>query len=437
VLVRTSQLSKRFKLYPRRWDRLAEWLRIGSQPRHQEFWALRDVSFELERGQSLGIVGSNGAGKSTLLKLLTGALYPTSGQIEVHGILLSLLELGTGFHPELTGRENVEQSAQLLGFPAHYAAERGFEIEAFAELGEYFDRPVKQYSSGMLVRLAFSLFSAMEPQVLLIDEALAVGDMRFAGKALARVKQLIEQGTTLVFVSHDLQLVNQFCTRALWIQRGVVRMDGQASEVTRAYQQFVIHGLDEQSLRPQPVEEAAGADDLDADVARAVDSMQSAVSSSMPAVGAPARIRRVVMRDAAGLTTAQFSPHAPVTLEVTVDAEAPLDGLVVGVQVRDMLDRLVWTTRTDWQRADIPALEAGQFVTVVFGAERLLLGRGWYQVTVAIHQLPNDKAIFHWIDGVWTFQVGSAANASFAGMVDLGWDCADVRVEATQSVIVV
>jgi lipopolysaccharide transport system ATP-binding protein len=437
VLVRTSQLSKRFKLYPRRWDRLAEWIWLGSKRRHEDFWALRDVSFELERGQSLGIVGPNGAGKSTLLKLLTGALYPTSGHLEVHGRLLSLLELGTGFHPELTGRENVEQSAQLLGFPARYAAEHGSEIEAFAELGPYFDRPVKQYSSGMLVRLAFSMFSAMKPQILLIDEALAVGDMRFAGKALARVKQLIEQGTTLVFVSHDLQLVNQFCSRVLWIHRGMVRMDGQASEVTRAYQQFVIHGPDEQLLRQHSVDESsAGADDMDADVARTVESMRAAVAASGPAVGAPARIRRVVMRDASGSKAAQFSPHVPLTLEVTVDAVAPLHGLVVGVQVRDMLDRLVWTTRSDWQRVEIPPLRSGQSVTVVFAAERLLLGRGWYQVTVAIHQLPNDKVIFHWIDGVWTFQVGSAPSSSFAGMVDLGWDCTAVRVEATQSAIV-
>jgi hypothetical protein len=142
------------------------------------------------------------------------------------------------------------------------------------------------------------------------------------------------------------------------------------------------------------------------------------------------------MRDAAGSTAAHFSPHAPLTLEVTVDAVAQLHGLVVGVQVRDMLDRLVWTTRTDWQRAEVPALGSGQSVTIVFGAERLLLGRGWYQVTVAIHQLPNDKAIFHWIDGVWTFQVGSAASSSFAGMVDLGWECADVRIDSTHSAIV-
>src|SRR5262249_41584115 len=170
----------------------------------------------------------------------TGSLYPTSGRLLLRGRVLSLLELGTGFTPELSGRENVFQSARLLGFPVGYAARQMDEIEAFAELGDYFDRPVRLYSSGMFVRLAFALFSAMEPDVFLVDEALAIGDLRFAGKALARVRSMIASGTTLLFVSHDLQLINHLCSRAIWLHSGRVQTDGEPSAVTRAYQQFVV-----------------------------------------------------------------------------------------------------------------------------------------------------------------------------------------------------
>jgi ABC-type polysaccharide/polyol phosphate transport system ATPase subunit len=247
LTIQADDLSKSFKIYDKPRRRLLDWLHVPGGPRYEEFWALRDVSFALGAGECLGIIGPNGAGKSTLLKLLTGSLYPSSGRLFLRGRVLSLLELGTGFTPELTGRENVFQSARLLGFPVGYAARQIDEIEAFAELGDYFDRPVKLYSSGMFVRLAFALFSAMEPDVFLIDEALAIGDLRFAGKALARVRSMIASGTTLLFVSHDLQLINHLCSRAIWLHSGRVQMDGEPNAVTRAYQQFVVRAEVESS----------------------------------------------------------------------------------------------------------------------------------------------------------------------------------------------
>lgn len=434
ILIRVERLSKRFKLYPRRWDRLADWFGVGSRPRYREFWALRDVSFQLRRGQCLGIVGPNGAGKSTLLKLLTGALYPTSGQLEVRGRLLSLLELGTGFHLELTGRQNVELSAQLLGFPPGYAAKRCAEIEAFSELGDYFDRPIKHYSSGMLVRLAFSLFSAMDPEILLVDEALAVGDLRFAGKALARIKEMVAAGTTLLFVSHDLQLVNLFCTRALWLAHGQVQMDGLPPDVTRAYQQFAIHGglpstAGQANQGDLPASPAADGVDQRAELglAQTLGGMRAALQRCQPVEGAAARITRVVTCNRAGVETVRFASHEPLRLEVTLEAAAPIQGLVVGVQVRDMLDRMLWTTRSDWQGVSLPPLQAGQSATVAFSTGCLLLGQGSYQLTVAVHQLPNDRHVFQWVDGVWRFDVANPGTTSFAGTVDLGLRCADVR----------
>jgi ABC-type polysaccharide/polyol phosphate transport system ATPase subunit len=238
-------LSKRFTIYPSSLARLADWLRVPSGPRYREFWALRDVSFELDRGECLGIIGPNGAGKTTLLKLLTGVLTPTYGKLATHGRVLSLLELGSDFSPELTGRQNARESMRLLGLGDRDAQLRLAETEEFAELGEYFDRPVKMFSSGMFVRLAFSLFSTLEPEIFLVDEALTVGDLRFSAKALARIRDMRKRGTTLLFVSHNLEIVNQLCSRVLWIQAGRVHLDGAPGAVTAAYTQFMVHGGNE------------------------------------------------------------------------------------------------------------------------------------------------------------------------------------------------
>jgi ABC-type polysaccharide/polyol phosphate transport system ATPase subunit len=264
TILRAERLAKRFKIYESSAARLADWLHIPSGPRYHEFWALRDISFTLDRGECLGIIGPNGAGKTTLLKLLTGVLTPTSGRLEAHGRVLSLLELGSDFKPELTGRQNADESLRLLA--SSTGPERAKlldEIEEFSELGDFFDRPVKMYSSGMFVRLAFSLFSAMEPDIFLVDEALTVGDLRFSGKALARIRRMRERGTTLLFVSHNLDVVKQLCSRVLWIHGGLVQQDGPPADVTSSYIQFMVHGETELSAETTPSVVAADAMESD------------------------------------------------------------------------------------------------------------------------------------------------------------------------------
>jgi ABC-type polysaccharide/polyol phosphate transport system ATPase subunit len=251
TILRAERLAKRFKIYESSASRLADWLHIPPGPRYGEFWALRDISFSLERGECLGIIGPNGAGKTTLLKLLTGVLTPTSGRLETHGRVLSLLELGSDFKPELTGRQNADESLRLLASSTSPERVRLLdEIEDFSELGDFFDRPVKMYSSGMFVRLAFSLFSAMEPDIFLVDEALTVGDLRFSGKALARIRRMRERGTTLLFVSHNLDVVKQLCSRVIWVHGGLVQQDGPPADVTSSYIQFMVHGENEVATDP-------------------------------------------------------------------------------------------------------------------------------------------------------------------------------------------
>jgi lipopolysaccharide transport system ATP-binding protein len=229
-IIRAAGLSKKFRIYPRPWGRLSEWVTLGGVKRHEEFWALRDVSFDIARGDALGVVGVNGSGKSTLLKILTGAMYPTSGEFDVTGRILSLLELGTGINPLLTGRQNVVQSAALLAFESDYVRAKLPEVEAFAELGDFFDKPVRLYSSGMLVRLAFSLFACLEPDVFVVDEALSVGDVFFQQKCVRRIEQMRERGTTMLFVSHDMQIVRRLCPRVLLLSRGRAEFLGPTDE---------------------------------------------------------------------------------------------------------------------------------------------------------------------------------------------------------------
>ncbi|MEI6234343.1 MAG: ABC transporter ATP-binding protein [Planctomycetota bacterium] len=234
-IVTASGISKRFKIYPSPRARLTEWLSLGALQRHQDYWALRDVSFDLARGECLGVIGSNGSGKSTLLKILTGSLFPTDGTFAVNGRLLSLLELGTGMNPELSGRDNVVNCSRLLDFPEGYAESKMEHIERFAELGDFFDRPVKLYSSGMHVRLAFSMWTCFEPEVLIVDEALSVGDVFFQQKCFRRARELLDAGVAMLFVSHDLGAVQSLCKRTLVLEKGICTHLGDVHAGIRLY----------------------------------------------------------------------------------------------------------------------------------------------------------------------------------------------------------
>lgn len=220
IVLQVDNLGKCFKIYRNPWDRAREWLSPNHRLLHEPFWAFRNISFSVSKGEFLGIIGENGAGKSTLLKIITGVLKPTEGKYQLNGRVLSLLELGRDFNFELSGRANVLYSAELLGFPPGYVQSCLAEIEAFAELGDFFDRPMKLYSSGMKSRLAFSLFAFLDCDVLILDEVLAVGDIFFQQKCYARLEKLIEQQTTIILVTHALATVQQYCHEVVLLHRG-------------------------------------------------------------------------------------------------------------------------------------------------------------------------------------------------------------------------
>jgi len=235
VAVDIHNLSKCFNIYDRPQDRLLQALRRGRRTYYREFWPLRDISLRIREGEILGVIGRNGSGKSTLLQLICGILEPTAGSIEANGRVSALLELGAGFNPDYTGRENVYVSGAILGLEKAEIDARFSEIAAFADIGEFMDRPVKIYSTGMFVRLAFAVAACVNPRILVVDEALAVGDAKFQAKCFRRFDELTARGTTIILVTHAVDLVTRFCTRAILLDGGRLRMDGAPRDVVNAY----------------------------------------------------------------------------------------------------------------------------------------------------------------------------------------------------------
>jgi len=258
--VEISGVKKIYKLYQQPFDRVKETFGRGKKKYCQEFYALNDVSFSIRKGETIGFVGRNGSGKSTLLKILTGVLQPTEGSVHVDGKVSALLELGAGFNPEFTGRDNIYLNGKIMKIPREEMERRVPDILKFADIGEFIDQPVKSYSSGMFVRLAFAVAINVDPEILIVDEALAVGDTRFQLKCMDKFKEFQNKGKTILFVSHDISAIKRFCTRAIWLNQGQLIMDGDTDFVTDQYMDFlkqevtIEEFLAEQTRKKEPEE---------------------------------------------------------------------------------------------------------------------------------------------------------------------------------------
>jgi lipopolysaccharide transport system ATP-binding protein len=296
IAVRADKLCKTYRLYESPADRLRELLL--RRPRHRGFQALTDVSFELARGRALGLIGENGAGKSTLLKIVTGTTMPTSGSVERRGVVASILELGMGFHPEFTGRENARMNAALLGLTGPDIRRRLPEIQDFAELGDFFDRPVRTYSSGMALRLAFAVATHADAEVLIIDEALAVGDGYFQKKSIDRITEFHKRGGTLLFCSHALYYVALLCENAIWLRHGEVAAQGTALSVVRAYETFL-----QKKEHGRPHDEKP---------------LQNAAEGRLPA-----RLTEVTVHDGSGYPRTEFAAGETVAFDLAFETEDP------------------------------------------------------------------------------------------------------------------
>ena len=259
-IIRIRDLAKMYPLYARPADRLLESLRLVHN-RHEEFWALRGMNLEIRRGEIVALIGRNGSGKSTLLQMLAGVLRPTLGQIELRGRVAALLELGSGFNPEFTGRENIHLNGMILGLSGEQINRKLDAIIAFADIGQFIDQPVKRYSSGMYVRLAFAIATHVDAELLLVDEALAVGDSAFQFKCLHRLEELLATGVTILLVTHDIQLVKSYCNRAVYLKQGRIDFDGECEPATEKYL-MDVRGAEAQQRQQQIAEKGSSGTSL-------------------------------------------------------------------------------------------------------------------------------------------------------------------------------
>jgi len=397
--LRVEGVSKQYRIYDRPVDRLKESLTRGRWKTHREFWALHDISFEVESGTTTGIIGPNGSGKSTLLQIITGTLEPTHGTVAHEGRIAALLELGAGFNPEFTGVENVFMNASLMGLTKAETERLLPEIESFAEIGEFIHQPLKMYSSGMYVRLAFAAAIAVSPQILIVDEALSVGDAVFQHRCTRRIKEMQEAGTTILFVSHDPGAIRALCSRAILLNGGRMEADGPPADVLDRYQKLIM------------AQEAAYAE---AQLARVQENTRPQVSVSDDDEVAlqftfrhgdgSAEILRVDLLDASQRAIAMVESGQLVHLRVRVIFHEDLEDPVYGFVIRNRYGINLYGTNTKVQGIKPGLIPRGERVETTF-TFNCWLAPDLYSISIAVHS-PNSVS-FDWMDGALFFRVFS------------------------------
>ncbi|MFC5507983.1 ABC transporter ATP-binding protein [Bosea massiliensis] len=391
TVVRGDGIGKLYRVYRSAIDRLVpSFLNPGRRP-PIEIWSLRDIDLSVPKGACLGVIGRNGAGKSTLLKVLTGVTRPTEGELVLDGSVLALLELGAGFNAELTGRENVVVSATLLGVAPATIQAKLAEIEAFADIGAYFEKPVKTYSSGMFVRLAFSLYVNLEPDVLIVDEALSVGDFFFQQKCAKRIREIKERGTTIVFVSHDTSAVQELCEEVIILEKGKVVMRGTASDMVSHY--HTCDGYDDSA-----VDGAISVIKAEPNIASEEFMAQAAlikaddVIATAPSTGGTAlRLLGLRMTDTEGQSAQTFKTGDQLIIQALIRGQRTVRFANFGVQIADSDGRAIWAASTTNQKLRFGEVNVGDEMIVDLSLE-LQLPPGRYVFNFAAGEADPDDA---------------------------------------------
>lgn len=424
-----DDVSKQFRLYKERAGSLKEMITARNFGRYEEFWALRNVSFEVEPGSVYGLVGHNGSGKSSLLRLIAGIQRPTSGRITTEGRISALLELGAGFHPDLSGRENIYLNAAILGFRRSQTDRIIDDIIDFSGLSEFIDSPVRHYSSGMYVRLGFAVAVHVRPQILIVDEVIAVGDEEFQRRCFEHLHTLRGQGVTILFVTHSLGLVRGMCDRAAWLEHGVVRAEGRAGDVVNAYLAEVNEAeaarLEEADAAAAAAAEAAR---LVVDAGVAEDTERSGDGLAVVPSRRPVSLGEVEFLDASGTPVPAVTSRDPLTVRIHYRVHEPMPFPQFSFAFEN--EASVWVANPGMARADRPDVEVSEDGWVDYRIDRLMLADGLYRITVAVHDtgsfVCHDK-----LTHVRTLRVQPAPRA-VVGVVDLGgtWAIGDGSASA-------
>lgn len=401
IVVDFNRVSKSYPIYEKPGDRLKELFSFNRLTRHRDFWALREVSFQIRRGETFCIIGENGSGKSTLLQIIAGILQPTSGETQVRGRVAALLELGSGFNPEFTGRDNVYLNAAILGLSSTEIDRRYQDIEAFAEIGEFINQPVKTYSSGMAVRLAFSVAIHVDPEILLVDEALAVGDIYFRQRCMRKVHDLRNRGVTILFVSHAIGDVKAIGDRTLWLDKGAVRELGVTDAVVTKYLGAMVQ-KDSQYLELKRRTPRTSAGPVEArQVVRSIPNVDHRYGDGR------AEVIGIAILDEYGSPVALLDPGQRIIVRISVCAHQEVDLPIVGFLMRNHLGIDFAGTNTAREGHELEPLSPGDTITVDFHIDLPELYPAHFSFSPAI----ADGTLHHyrncdWIDNAITLQMG-------------------------------
>ena len=391
-------LSKKYPIYAHPGLKLWELISLGRKRFHQEFWALKDICLQVDSGSTVAIIGQNGSGKSTLLQIVAGILRPTAGQCRVQGRVSALLELGAGFNLEFTGRENVFMNGAILGLSRNEITHRLPSILEFSEIGEFIDRPVKTYSSGMFMRLAFAVAIHVELDILLVDEALSVGDLIFQHRCINRIRRLRQLGKTVLFVTHDLQAVTQFCDRAILLDEGRKLEDGEPEKVVRRYRALIF----ERERKTIGVGK---------------DRVELEQDGSLPVVDAipyihdrygegGAEIMGILLHSMDGLVLNEVEAGQEVRLLISARFHRSMEHPIIGFTVRDRLGVEVTSSNTSYEGLDLPPARAGNVISVGFRIRIPALRPGSYSISPAIAQGNIwEHTIEDWIDNAYIINI--------------------------------
>lgn len=431
IAIKVENLSKCYAIFDKPRDRLLQMLARGRKKFYREFWALQDISFEIKRGETVGIIGRNGSGKSTLLQLICGTLNQTSGNIEVNGRVAALLELGAGFNPEFTGRENVFLAASLYGLTQKEIAARFEQITAFADIGDFIEQPVKTYSSGMFVRLAFAVIAHVDADILVIDEALSVGDVFFTQKCMRFLRSHMERGT-LLFVSHDSAAVVNLCQRAIWLENGIIRSLDNSKLVTEQYLAALYESqqgkskvqVDSSKSKQEKLPATRGKRDQRLDFVNCSNLRNDLeVFSFVPDASAfglrGATIENVRFCDSAGNQLTWVVGGEDVALEVEVQAHQMISGAIIGFYLNDRLGQTLFGDNTYLTYEDNPVVvDRGGQLIARFDFAMPVLPHGQYTISVAIAEGTQKEHVqHHWIhDALMIESHSSSASTGLIGI---------------------
>ncbi len=415
IAISLSNVSKCYKRYSHPVDRLKELLLPGKS-HADNFWALQNINLKVPKGETLGIIGQNGSGKSTLLQIIAGTLTPTTGEVWVNGRVSALLELGSGFNPEFTGRQNVFFNGRLLGLNREEVETKFDRIAAFADIGDFLDQPVKTYSSGMAVRLAFAVVANTEPQILIVDEALAVGDAKFQARCMKRIRQMKEEGVTILFVSHDSSSVKMLCEQGVLMNHGRILEIGSPKDIVNQY----IALLSSDQTQSYAKEISAIRDD-EFFINNHEDKNRYRHGNKL------AIIKDVKIRDVNGSKPIdKLETGCTFNILVVLEAKAELSDLVIGISIRNLMGVVIYGTNSHLLKVKIPKLTEHQQVLAKFQM-KCNLNRGVYTVTVGVHS--EEGISYDWVDEMVVFEVINDLNCD--GLIDMRSSFDSSQIEST------